>query len=72
MKIKLYYFCDIQTSVNVETKWTQQPPLLSPLLAVVSAFGLNINCCLIVIEVIVLTILILLLLLWLNFILDMS
>ena len=70
MKIKLCYFYDIQTSVNVETKRTQQPPLLSPLLAVVSTFGFNIDSCLIVIEVVVLTILILLLLLWLCFILD--
>ena len=55
-----------------KTKWTEQPPLDIIIIirdvAVVSAFGLNINSCLIVIEVIQY----LLLLLWLNFALDLN
>ena len=55
-----------------KTKWTQQPPLYIIIIirdvAVVSALGLNINTCLIVIEVIQY----LLLLFWLNFVLDLN
>ena len=55
-----------------KTKWTQQPRLYIIIIirdvAVVSAFGLNINTCLIVIEVIQY----LLLFFWLNFVLDLN